>query len=185
MIPLQIAADPLPIVEPLVLRLRTSSNTELGEASLQDAHLMSQGNDSAEFDVSGFSLRVHTSDAESLDGDVVLAIPGRRSLHRLMQLENIGFARMNWDREFYDNSVSFKPIAQGIDLATARGMRTSLYNFPLCTVPPIYRNHCVASISDWKQKFLAVCGECALSSNCGGFFEWYPDKKGFAEIQAQ
>ena len=365
MIRLQIAIDPLPIVEPLVLRLRTKTDTTLNKANSHEAYLVSQDETSAEFDISGFSLRVHTCDVDSLDGDVVLAIPGRLSLHRLirrtslhntllvteqcdqkcimcsqppkkyhtdmfdyffeavrlappnmtiglsggepflhksrlfdfikraqaarpditfhiltngqhfdcsdvstlerlnlrtilwgipiysadpsvhdrivvkegafnvlqknlailgsmgagielrtvvmksnvddlqqlahhitmhqsfakvwavMQLENIGFARMNWNQEFYDNSVSFQPIAEGVDLATARGMQTSLYNFPLCTVPPNYRNHCVASISDWKQKYLMKCRECAVRSDCGGFFEWYPEKQGFMELQAQ
>ncbi len=365
MIRLHIAIDPLPIVEPLVLRLCTETDSILNKANPYEAHLVSQDETSAEFDVSGFSFRVYTSDVKSLDGDVVLAIPGRRSLHRLirykslhntllvteqcdqkcimcsqppkkyhtdmfdsffeairlappkitiglsggepllhksrlfdflkraqvarpditfhiltngqhfdrsdvssleslnlrsilwgipiysadpnvhdrivvkegafdvlqnnlailgslgagielrtvvmnsnaddlqlladhitihqsfakvwaiMQLENIGFARMNWNREFYDSSVSFQPIADGVDLATARGMKTSLYNFPLCTVPPRYRNHCVASISDWKQKYLVDCRECGLRSDCGGFFEWYPEKQGFREIQAQ
>jgi His-Xaa-Ser system radical SAM maturase HxsC len=365
MIPLQISADPLPIIEPMVLRLRTSEKTVPVEADLYEGQLVSWDENFAEFDVAGFSLQINSSDVDSLDGDVVLAIPGRRSLHRLirrnsvhntllvteqcdqkcimcsqppkknhtdmfdhffdairlaprsmtiglsggepflhksrlfdflkraqtarpdisfhiltngqhfdkndaatlqsldlssilwgipiysadagvhdrivvkegafdrlqenlallgslgasielrtvvlnsniggmqqlaahvtthqsftnvwaiMQLENIGFARMNWDREFYDSSVSFNPIADGIDLAAAKGMKTSLYNFPLCTVPPEYRINCVASISDWKQKFLADCGKCKLRSNCGGFFEWYPEKQGFAGIHAQ
>jgi His-Xaa-Ser system radical SAM maturase HxsC len=103
----------------------------------------------------------------------------------IMQLENIGYARMNWDKEFFDNSLSFEPIATSLDLATARGIRTSLYNFPLCTVPAAYRSYCVHSISDWKQKFLTACDKCTLKSACGGFFEWYPEGAGFKEIYAQ
>ncbi len=362
---LQIAADTLPITEPMVIRLRCNSDTGPDDLNSKDARLVSRDETSAEFDVFGFSLRIHTADVESLDGDVVLAIPRRTSLHRLirreslhntllvteqcdqkcimcsqppkkhhtdmfdyffeavclaprnmtiglsggepflhkqrlfefihraqttrpdisfhiltngqhfdfgdlgtmhkldlssilwgipiysadadlhdrivvkdgafdilqenlaflgaagasielrtvvlksnagglqkladhitthqsfanvwaiMQLENIGYGRMNWTREFYDNSISFEPIAQALDLAAARGTMTSLYNFPLCTVPSEYRHHCVASISDWKQKFLSTCEKCTLRSECGGFFQWYPQENGFEEINTQ
>lgn len=365
MIQLQIAIDPLPIIQPLVFRLRTTPKTDKQGSSPNDAILISRNETSAEFDLFGFSLKIYTSEVDGLDGDVVMAIPGRRTIHRLirsnsanntlliteqcdqmcimcsqppkkhhndmfdsffeaiqlappgvtiglsggepflhkgrlfdflqraqavrpdisfhiltngqhfdrsdlcslrrldltsilwgipiysanarihdnivvkegafkvlqdnlallgsvgavielrtvvlksnihclqklaghitthlsfasvwaiMQLENIGFARMNWDREFHDSSVTFEPIADGINLAEARGMRTTLYNFPLCTVPPAYRKYCVASISDWKQKYLSACKECTLKSGCGGFFEWYPEKQGFAEVIAQ
>ncbi|SHK60653.1 His-Xaa-Ser system radical SAM maturase HxsC [Shimia gijangensis] len=103
----------------------------------------------------------------------------------IMQLENIGYGRMNWAGEFYDNSVAFDPIAKSIDLATARGIPPSLFNFPLCTVPDDYRPNCFASISDWKQKFIHECRGCALRSTCGGFFEWYPEDNGFSRIAAQ
>lgn len=365
MIQLQLKIDPLPIGEPMVLRLRTGAPCDPLERNGRDANLVSRDEISGEFDILGFSLKVYTSDLESLNGDVVLILPGRQSLHRLirgrsrhntlliteqcdqicimcsqppksyhndmfdsfleaialaprdatiglsggepflhkskvfnligqaqrirpdiklhiltngqhfdkgdvsvlekldlssilwgipiysasstlhdkivgkagafevlqnsiallgalgaglelrtvimnsnvgnlgeladhitthqsfasvwaiMQLENIGFARMNWTKEFYDNSRDFDPIARGIDLATARGMTTSLYNFPLCTVPQGYRTHCVASISDWKQKFLVPCDGCGLKSRCGGFFQWYPENRGFTGIAAQ
>lgn len=103
----------------------------------------------------------------------------------IMQLENIGYARMNWDAEFCDTSREFDGIATAVDLAVGRGLRTKLYNFPLCTVPPPYRMYCTLSISDWKQKFLSTCDDCRLRSSCTGFFEWYPDNRGFSGIRAQ
>jgi His-Xaa-Ser system radical SAM maturase HxsC len=365
MIQLQLKVDPIPIVEPLVVRLRTSLPDPSETASDHDAMIVSHSTETADFDVNGFSLRVHTRHPESLDGDVVLVVPGRGTLHRLirassnhntllvteqcdqkcimcsqppkkyhtdmfdqflqavvlapreatiglsggepflhkarlleflrkaqaarpdirfhiltngqhfepsdetdlrslnmasilwgvpiyaakpsihdlivakegafenlgknlallgkvgavlelrtvvlnsniteleklanyvtrnlsfahvwaiMQLENIGYARMNWDAEFCDTSREFNGIATAVDLAVGRGLRTTLYNFPLCTVPPSYRMYCTLSISDWKQKFLSTCDGCRLRSSCTGFFEWYPDNRGFSGIRAQ
>lgn len=101
----------------------------------------------------------------------------------IMQMENIGYARMNWDTEFFDNSNNFSPIGHAISLAVAKGLETTLYNFPLCTVPEPYRRFSVRSISDWKQKYLPHCERCNLRTSCGGFFQWYPDAKGFSEIK--
>jgi len=100
----------------------------------------------------------------------------------IMQLENIGYGRKNWNRLFFDNSESFTPVAAAIDIAAARGMDVALYNFPLCTVPAAYRRHNVASISDWKRRYLEACDACMLRESCGGFFEWCPEKNGFARI---
>jgi His-Xaa-Ser system radical SAM maturase HxsC len=365
MIKLQLKVDPLPIVEPLVVRLLTKPLIDQTNRNNSDAMLVERGQSTADFDIGGFSLRVHTDDPDSLNGDVVLVVPGRGTLHRLirssskhntllvteqcdqkcimcsqppkpyhtdmfdsflqavklapknatigvsggepllhkerlfgflknaqsarpdihfhvltngqhlcpldesilraldltrivwgvpiysanreihdtivaksgafdaletnlallgrvgavielrtvvlksnldqledlanhisrhqsyahvwaiMQLENIGYARMNWDKEFCDTSVDFDGVARAIDIATGRGLGTLLYNFPLCTVPNSYRRYCVASISDWKQKFLAPCTDCSLRSECTGFFEWYPDARGFEGIKMQ
>jgi His-Xaa-Ser system radical SAM maturase HxsC len=365
MIKLQLKVDPIPIVEPLVVRLRTTLPMDSADRDQSDAILVERDQGTADFDIGGFSLRVHTENPDSLDGDVVLIVPGRGTLHRLirssskhntllvteqcdqkcimcsqppkpyhtdmfdsflqavklapknatigvsggepllhkerlfgflksaqlarpdiqfhvltngqhlepsdevvlqaldlkrivwgvpiysanreihdtivakpgafdavernlallgrvgaaielrtvvltsnidelenlanhisrhqsyaqvwaiMQLENIGYARMNWDKEFCDTSVDFEGVAKAIDIVAGRGLATLLYNFPLCTVPDAYRRYCVSSISDWKQKFLAECADCSLRSTCTGFFEWYPDARGFEGIEMQ
>jgi His-Xaa-Ser system radical SAM maturase HxsC len=100
----------------------------------------------------------------------------------VMQLEPIGFGRMNWDALFYDNSVDFEPIASAMNIALARGLDVALFNFPLCTVPDAYRKYAPATISDWKQKFLEHCTGCSLRPRCGGFFEWYDPDRGFAQL---
>jgi hypothetical protein len=99
-----------------------------------------------------------------------------------MQLENIGYGRKNWDHLFFDSGASFAPVAAAIDAARARGMSVALYNFPLCTVPPAYRDLAHASISDWKRRYLEPCKGCRLRTGCGGFFAWYPEAQGFASI---
>lgn len=100
----------------------------------------------------------------------------------LMQLENIGFGRQNWDALFFDNSVSFEPIAEALNVARARGLDASLYNFPRCTVPPAYRELAPSTISDWKRRYLDECDGCSERAMCGGFFEWYPDRRGFSKL---
>lgn len=100
----------------------------------------------------------------------------------IMQLENIGFARKVWDEIFFDNSADFSQLALAINAATARGIKVELYNFPLCTIPIPYRKFAIRSISDWKQRYLAACTKCSEQQRCAGFFEWYPEERGFSRI---
>lgn len=100
----------------------------------------------------------------------------------IMQLENIGYGRMNWATEFFDNSVSFRPVADAMNIAAARGLAVQLYNFPLCTIPTPYRGFAVRAISDWKNKYLPICEGCQETQNCGGFFAWHPEKNTFQNI---
>lgn len=108
---------------------------------------------------------------------------GYCSVWAIMQLENIGYGRKNWQAEFTDTSTNFDAVGTGIDLALALGLQVALYNFPLCTVPSDYRELCAASISDWKQKFLLECDDCTARRACCGFFEWYPEDQGFEKVQ--
>ncbi|MDX2485284.1 MAG: His-Xaa-Ser system radical SAM maturase HxsC [Pseudodonghicola sp.] len=103
----------------------------------------------------------------------------------IMQMERIGYGRMNWDGCFFDSSTDFADLGLAIDLMRARRQGVTLYNFPLCTVPPAYRDLSAQSISDWKQKYLASCESCSLRAHCAGFFEWYREEDGFMEIQSQ
>jgi len=103
----------------------------------------------------------------------------------IMQMERIGYGRMNWGRCFFDNSIDFRELGVAIDIMQARNRSVSLYNFPLCTVPAAYRRYAVRSISDWKQKYLPACEGCHLRSHCSGFFEWYREEDGFMEICAE
>lgn len=95
----------------------------------------------------------------------------------IMQLERIGYARMNWDSLFSDTSRTFGPIGMALRISETAGVLVSLYNFPRCTVPEEFRHVAAASISDWKRKYLPVCRNCAEQDRCGGFFEWQPEGK--------
>ncbi|MGO6734870.1 hypothetical protein ACC732_25200 [Rhizobium ruizarguesonis] len=97
----------------------------------------------------------------------------------IMQLENIGFGRMNWDLSFKDTSTDFDNLARAINIATARDVPVQLYNFPLCSVPERYRHLAAASISDWKNRQELFCTSCSARQRCGGFFEWCDHRKGF------
>lgn len=103
----------------------------------------------------------------------------------IMQLENIGYGRMNWAHSFKDTSLDFDQLRRAINLAMGRGVQTLLYNFPLCAVPSQYRHLAPGTISDWKNKFLDQCGGCSLRSTCGGFFEWYNTAQGFGGLSPQ
>ncbi|MFD1745034.1 His-Xaa-Ser system radical SAM maturase HxsC [Rhizobium helianthi] len=102
----------------------------------------------------------------------------------LMQLENIGYGRMNWDKCFLDTSTDFQPLSAALNRAISRGIEVSLFNFPLCTLPERFRYLAPSTISDWKRKYLPECDGCSLMSTCGGFFEWYIPDKGFARVGA-
>jgi len=101
----------------------------------------------------------------------------------IMQLENIGYARRDWDKLFHDSSTEFASVGSAIDIAQARGVKALLYNFPLCTVPEGYRKYAPATISDWKRRYLPKCNGCVAQASCGGFFEWYPELRGFHRVQ--
>lgn len=103
----------------------------------------------------------------------------------IMQLENIGFARNRWRELFFDHSTDFDAIANAIDLARLHGIKTTLYNFPLCTVPAPYRRFAPSTISDWKRRFEPRCDGCIGKRHCGGFFEWHPDDASYEKLGLQ
>lgn len=104
------------------------------------------------------------------------------SVWALMQLESIGYARKNWDALFFDNSSDFGSIGRSLDMVHAHGIEAQLYNFPLCTLPVEYRQFAPQTISDWKRKYVADCTLCSARNACAGFFEWYPEDRGFAGV---
>ena len=100
----------------------------------------------------------------------------------IMQLENIGYARMNWKKIFFDNSQNFTNIEKSLSIASAHNINVALYNFPHCTVPGDYRKFSKKSISDWKNKFLEECNKCDKQHICSGFFEWHKNEIGYKNI---
>lgn len=92
----------------------------------------------------------------------------------IMQLENIGYARRRWNELRFDHTQSFSAIGEAVDYAHLMGIDVRLFNFPRCTVPPIYRDLAATSISDWKQRFGHACDSCLEKKVCSGFFEWHP-----------
>jgi His-Xaa-Ser system radical SAM maturase HxsC len=100
----------------------------------------------------------------------------------IMQLENIGYGRLNWTELFHDHSQRFKPVGDAIDLARSRGLDVWLYNFPRCTVPRDYRQLAPSTISDWKRRYPAACDGCAEKAECSGLFEWHTDDRGFTRF---
>lgn len=100
----------------------------------------------------------------------------------IMQLEKIGFAKIDWELKFFDTSSDFKFVAAALDVCAACDVTAHLFNFPRCTVPVKYRQKAVPSISDWKVKYLDACDHCVEKKNCAGVFEWYDALDGYKNI---
>jgi len=131
--------------------------------------------------LSGSNLEIRTvfmkTNAEDLE-NIALKIHKNFSwlqVWAIMQLEKIGYAKMNWKSIFYDSSFNFDPIAKALTISKIYNINAKLYNFPICTVPAQFRSLAVKSISDWKQKYLDDCKNCLVKNDCCGFFEWYDD----------
>ncbi len=88
----------------------------------------------------------------------------------LMGLEPMGYAKVNRDQLWLD------PLDYASDLVDAafhlhdRGIRTSIYNVPLCVLPRAAWPLAQQSISDWKNTFAPACGGCDVRGRCCGFF---------------
>lgn len=123
-------------------------------------------------------MRRNAADLPELSRFVTSHVPFS-STWAIMQLENIGFGRLNWNELFFDHSVKFEPVGMAIDLACSRGLSVWLYNFPRCTVPPTYRHLAPATISDWKRRYPAACEACSDRKDCSGLFEWHTDDRSF------
>jgi His-Xaa-Ser system radical SAM maturase HxsC len=93
----------------------------------------------------------------------------------IMQLENTGFARNRWHSLYVDHRKNFGPVGSALELAALHGVPAQLFNFPRCSVPEPFRDYAVASISDWKRKYMPACAGCRARETCCGFFEWHPD----------
>jgi His-Xaa-Ser system radical SAM maturase HxsC len=88
----------------------------------------------------------------------------------LMGLELMGFAKTNLASLWID-PVDYAPqlVAAVRELHRA-GLITSIYNHPLCVLPPELHPFARKSISDWKNVYLPECNDCARKEACGGFF---------------
>lgn len=90
----------------------------------------------------------------------------------VMQMEYIGYARKNWSGLFFDHSMDAASLLRALDITAQHGVRTLLYNMPLCTLPEHLRTLAPPTISDWKRKFMPVCDGCQAQEACSGFFGW-------------
>lgn len=100
----------------------------------------------------------------------------------IMQLERIGYARNRWSQLFFDHSEDFSSIAKAVEIARLSGVPAILYNFPLCTVPSLYRRFAPSTISDWKRRYEPECEGCLAKPFCGGFFEWHPSNASYKHL---
>jgi His-Xaa-Ser system radical SAM maturase HxsC len=88
----------------------------------------------------------------------------------LMGLELMGFAIPNLESLWIDPWDYREQLEAATLFLSARGLKVSIYNHQLCTVPKSVWPFCRRSISDWKNEYLPVCDACEARTECGGFF---------------
>ncbi len=88
----------------------------------------------------------------------------------LMGIEPMGFARTNWNALWIDPTEYAPALEEAITELRMAGMRTSIYNHPLCLLPRSLWSYARKSISDWKNIYLPECQECAVRTQCAGLF---------------
>jgi|SRR5690606_5439757 len=87
-----------------------------------------------------------------------------------MGLEHTGYAIKNNDILWIDPKEYADELEESIMFLDTMGLTVSIYNLQLCLLKPSLWKFARKSISDWKQKYLDECVNCALLSNCGGVF---------------
>ena len=87
-----------------------------------------------------------------------------------MGLEHVGFAKTNLDELWIDPLDYAGVLAEAVTVTRAAGMRVSVYNHQLCTLPPALHPVARKSISDWKNVYVPECEGCVEKPSCGGFF---------------
>lgn len=90
----------------------------------------------------------------------------------LMGTEPTGFAKAHREELWVDPVDMQAELAEAVDFLSARDLRVSLYNLPLCTLPKPLWPFAKQSISDWKQRYLPACQTCGVRTQCGGLFAW-------------
>jgi His-Xaa-Ser system radical SAM maturase HxsC len=89
----------------------------------------------------------------------------------LMGLEMFGFTPRNLDVLWIDPWEYAAELEEAALSLAACGMRVSIYNHQLCTIPRSLWPFARKSISDWKNVYLEACTHCAAKPYCGGFFQ--------------
>lgn len=88
----------------------------------------------------------------------------------LMGMEDTGFALANHASLWVDPVDYQVQLKRGVEVLVAAGLRTSVYNLPLCVLPKSVRPYAVQSISDWKNALPLICDGCSCITKCPGFF---------------
>jgi His-Xaa-Ser system radical SAM maturase HxsC len=88
----------------------------------------------------------------------------------LMGLETIGLARAHIEDVWIDPYDYRDLLADAVVLLDRKGIRTMVYNLPLCLIDRDLWPFAVKSISDWKNEYHPECLSCSVLDRCGGFF---------------
>jgi len=87
-----------------------------------------------------------------------------------MGLEPTGFARGNWNAIWIEPDEYKSELHDAVTELDCHGIRTSIYNLPLCVLPRSLWPFAAQSISDWKNEYRPACEGCSVRDRCCGFF---------------
>lgn len=87
-----------------------------------------------------------------------------------MGLELTGYAKENLDTILIDPTQYIPQLREAIQILHQRDLNVSLFNLPLCLLPPELHPFAKDSISPWKKAFLPQCQLCKLQPHCPGLF---------------
>jgi len=88
-----------------------------------------------------------------------------------MGMETTGLAEKNLERVWVDPFDYRQQLEEACGYLSQRMIPVSVYNLPLCVLPPPLRRFARKSISEWKNIYLPECQVCGVKTKCGGFFE--------------
>ncbi|MDR0563572.1 MAG: His-Xaa-Ser system radical SAM maturase HxsC [Azoarcus sp.] len=88
----------------------------------------------------------------------------------LMGLEHMGYVKKNWELLWIDPVDYQKELIEAAKHLHYRGVPFSIYNLPLCIVPPELRSFARQSISDYKNIYVGTCDSCTVRTECSGLF---------------
>lgn len=87
-----------------------------------------------------------------------------------MGMEYIGHAISN-EHNIWIEPIEYANQLEKAVLTLAQWRKeVAVYNIPLCLLSPSIHPYAQKSISDWKNKYLPKCDNCAVKSNCCGLF---------------
>lgn len=87
-----------------------------------------------------------------------------------MAMEDIGYTIKNREQIWIEPIEYMEQLQQAAVYLSQMEFDVSLFNLPLCLLPPILQPFAKQSISDWKNKYLPQCESCSARNNCCGFF---------------
>lgn len=88
----------------------------------------------------------------------------------LMGYEPVGLGALNLNKHWVNPADYSLQLEKSVLSLAMRGVQVSIFNHPLCMLPPSVRQFSAKSISDWKRLYIDLCDNCDEKHNCGGMF---------------
>lgn len=87
-----------------------------------------------------------------------------------MGMEYIGYAVKNHNNVWIEPIEYIPHLIKAVKIMAQWHLDVSIYNIPLCLLPKDAHEFARQSVSDWKVKYLPICEDCKLKSECCGLF---------------